>query len=177
VGIHELKDVRTATPADAAELADHVNAAYRGESSRAGWTTEADLIEGARTTRESLVQEMALPNRLFEILRDADGKILASVQLVRESSTCYLGMLTVRPTQQGGGIGKSFLAHSEAVAREWGCVRIRMTVINVRKELIAYYERRGYARTGVEIPFHGDPRFGGMQKVDFKMIELAKTIL
>jgi GNAT superfamily N-acetyltransferase len=85
-------------------------------------------------------------------------------------------MLTVRPTEQGAGIGKLFLAHAETVAREWGCARIRMTVIDRRQELIAYYERRGYARTGVEMPFHfDDPRFG-VPMAELKMVELAKAV-
>jgi GNAT superfamily N-acetyltransferase len=194
--------IRTASSIDAEELAAHVNAGYRGDSSRMGWTTEADLIDGTRTTADQLRAEMALPNVRFEILRDEAGAIVGSVELVRESKLdsegvrgfaasgevegvglrapsrpeCYLGMLTVRPTLQGAGLGKRMLEHSERVAREWGCSRIRMTVIDRRVELIAYYERRGYIRTGVKLPFHfDDPRFG-IAKVPLQMVELAKEI-
>lgn len=194
--------ILTATPADAAELAAHVNAGYRGDSSRAGWTTEADLVGGTRTDPVQLREEMATPGSRFEIMRDAEGKIVGSVHLVRETSSevekvrgfsasglvrdaaiippavagCYLGMLTVRPTLQGAGIGKLFLAHAEKVAREWGCARIRMTVIDRRVELLAYYERRGYVRTGAEHPFHfDDPRFG-VALLELRMVELEKKL-
>jgi GNAT superfamily N-acetyltransferase len=137
-------------------------------------------------------------------LRDVEGKIIACVELVREDNReeirgfkasgsiraegaaksatskggidCYLGMLTVRPTSQGGGLGKYFLEHSEKVARGWGCDRIRMTVIDRRPELIAYYERRGYVRTGVTMPFHFDDLRFGIAKVEIQMVELAKVI-
>jgi GNAT superfamily N-acetyltransferase len=191
--------IHTAKASDAEELAALVNSAYRGESSRAGWTTEADLVGGTRTDAAQLREEMKLPNGRFEILRDGEGKLLACVFLVREAPdtlgraegimrnagvsgasleapVCYLGMLTVRPAEQAGGVGKRFLAHAEKVARDWGCARIRMTVIDRRPELIAYYERRGYTRTGIVVPFHfDDPRFG-LPKVELNMVELAKSI-
>jgi GNAT superfamily N-acetyltransferase len=168
--------IETGSPRDAVELAAHVNAGYRGDSSRAGWTTEADLVSGTRTDAAQLIEEMAKPGSRFEIIRDEEGKILASVHLVREKETTYLGMLTVRPTKQGGGIGKVLLAHSEKIAREWGASKIRMTVIDRRAELIAYYERRGYSRTGVLLPFHfDDPRFG-VAKVELWLVELAKKL-
>ncbi|MBS1961223.1 MAG: GNAT family N-acetyltransferase [Bdellovibrionales bacterium] len=193
-------EIYTATAEDATDLAAHVNAAYRGETSRAGWTTEADLVSGTRTTADQLADEMKLPNVRFEVMRDREGKILASVELVLEDvpesgesaigtagaegvdsshvrgRVCYLGMLTVRPTKQGGGLGRRMLEHSEAIARAWGCPKIRMTVIDRRTELLAYYERRGYVRTGVEHPFHfDDPRFG-VAAVPLKMVELEKKI-
>ena len=155
----------------------HVNAGYRGESSRAGWTTEADLLDGTRTDPERLREEISKPNTRFEILRDPEGRILASVHLVHESpSTCYLGMLTVRPTKQGSGIGRRFLEHAEAVAREWGCTRIRMNVIDLRAELIAYYKRRGYVQTGPAMPFHFDDPRMGVPKVHLQMVELVKLV-
>lgn len=177
--------ISSATESDAEELSVHVNAAYRGDSSRAGWTTEADLLDGTRTDASQIRELIAKPDSVIEIVRDSGGELVACVHLVREpgnrgtpatASTCYLGMLTVRPTLQASGLGRLLLTHSEKVAREWGCRFIRMTVIDRRPELIAYYERRGYSRNGREYPFHSDdPRFG-MPRVDLRMIELIKPI-
>ena len=167
--------VATATSEDAVELAAHVNAGYRGEGSRAGWTTEAYLIDCTRITAERLREMMTEPDHRFEIMRNAMREIIASVELALEKApgsapVCYLGMLTVRPTLQGGGIAKRILGHAERVAREWGCDRIRIGVIDLRKELIAYYERRGFVRTGTLLPFHfEDPSFG-TPRVPMKLV-------
>ena len=173
--------VTTATAEDAAELAAHVNAGYRGESSRAGWTTEADLLDGTRISADRLRTEIAKVGHRFEVMRNSDGEIIASVELALEGRTgsapvCYLGMLTVRPTLQGGGIAKRILGHADRVAREWGCDRIRIGVIDLRKELIAYYERRGFVRTGVLLPFHFDDPSFGTPRVPMKLVELVRIL-
>jgi GNAT superfamily N-acetyltransferase len=86
-------------------------------------------------------------------------------------------MLTVDPARQAGGIGKLIMAHCDDVARAWGCRRMRMTVISVRAELIAYYERRGYAKTGLSEPFpENDPRFGLPKVRGLTFVELAKAL-
>ncbi len=145
---------RPATVSDAPAVVDLVNSAYRGDSSRAGWTTEADLLEGARITPTELEALIAAEGSL--VLLCFQGEDLAGcVHLKRlEDAEAYLGLFTVRPGLQGGGLGKAFLAEAEAAARQaWGSRRMTMTVITVRAELLAYYERRGYRRTGVVKPF------------------------
>jgi GNAT superfamily N-acetyltransferase len=187
--------ISTATVGDSSAIADHVNSAYRGDSSRAGWTTEADLLDGTRTDAAQIQDLISKNDSVIEIVRDERGALVACVHLVREpppevevstvignrgkpseDGTCYLGMLTVKPKLQASGLGRLLLNHSEEVARTWGCRRIRMTVIDRRPELIAYYERRGYARNGREYAFHGgDPRFG-IPRVELRMIELVKVV-
>lgn len=171
---------RNAEPRDCEKIAAFVNAAYRGESSKAGWTTEESLLGGQRTDSE----------KIRETLQDADSwivlcfqdsserKLLASVHLKKENArTLYLGMLTVDPTLQGGGVGKAVLTESEGVAKRLGCSEIRMTVIHLRTELIAFYERRGYAMTGAWEAFpENDPRFGIPKVKGMKLMEMKKKI-
>ncbi|MFN8010990.1 MAG: GNAT family N-acetyltransferase [Holophagaceae bacterium] len=145
---------RPAIPADAPALEALVNSAYRGDASRAGWTTEADLVTGARIDAPELVRLMEADGSLILLCLDG-GAIIGSVHLKRlDDATAYLGLFVVKPALQGGGIGKRFLAEAEATVRRlWGSARMTMSVITVRPELVAYYERRGYRRTDILHPF------------------------
>lgn len=139
-----------------------IERAYRGESARSGWTHEADLLGGQRTDPESLAAIIADPDQAILLAR-SEGKLQGCVQLSRvDEATAYLGLLTVDPAVQAGGLGKRLLAHGEDFVREnWQAQAMEMTVIKQRTELIAYYERRGYVSTGEYRPFpHGDSRFG-----------------
>lgn len=169
---------RTAAPADAAALVALVNSGYRGESSKKGWTTEADLLGGQRTDPEKMREMIVAEGSRVEMAFDADGGLLGCVHLKKESDgSCYLGMLTVDPARQAAGAGKAIMAHCEDAARAWGCSRMRMTVISVRAELIAFYERRGYRKTGVTEPFpEDDPRFGLPKVRGLTFAELAKPL-
>jgi N-acetylglutamate synthase-like GNAT family acetyltransferase len=168
---------RRAAASDAEALVPFVNGGYRGESSKKGWTTEADILGGQRTDPEKM-REMIEANAARVELAHEDGTLIGCVYLKQEpDGSCYLGMLTVDPARQAGGIGKLIMAHSDALAREWGCRRMRMTVISVRAELIAYYERRGYAKTGISEPFpEDDPKFGLPKVRGLTFIELAKAL-
>lgn len=169
---------RPAAAADAAAVVALVNSGYRGESSKRGWTTEADLLGGQRTDEGKMLEMIGAKGSRVELAFAPDGGLIGCVHLKKEADgSCYLGMLTVDPARQGGGLGKSILERSEAVAREWGCRRMRMTVIDVRAELIAFYERRGYAKTGKTEPFpEGDPRFGLPKVRGLTFAELAKPL-
>jgi GNAT superfamily N-acetyltransferase len=170
--------LRTAVASDAEALVPFVNGGYRGESSKKGWTTEADLLGGQRTDPEKMRGMIDAEDARIELARAEDGTLIGCVYLKKEQDgSCYLGMLTVDPARQAGGIGKLIMAHSDAVARAWGCRRMRMTVISARAELIAYYERRGYAKTGATEPFpEDDPRFGLPKVRGLTFVELAKAL-
>lgn len=169
---------RTAAPADAPALVALVNSGYRGESSKAGWTTEADILGGQRTDLEKMLEMIGGEDSTVELAFAGDGALIGCVHLKKEASgSCYLGMLTVDPKRQAGGVGRTMLEYSEKIARAWGCARMRMTVISVRAELIAYYERRGYAKTGATEPFpENDPRFGLPKVRGLTFAELAKPL-
>ncbi len=169
---------RAAGLPDARAVVDLVNSGYRGESSKRGWTTEADLLGGQRTDEGKMCEMIASKGSRVELAFSPDGSLLGCVHLKREADgSCYLGMLTVDPARQAHGLGKEIMARSEALAREWGCRRMRMTVISVRAELLAFYERRGYAKTGKTEPFpEGDPRFGLPKVAGLVFIEMAKPL-
>lgn len=144
-------------PAEAADLpALHtlIERAYRGESAKAGWTHEADLIEGPRTDMATLAAILADPNALL-VLALREGTVVGCVQITRCSpAVSYLGLLAVDPVLQSAGLGRQLLTTAEQEAvRRFGASRTELTVISVRAELIAYYERRGYALTGERRPF------------------------
>jgi len=173
--------LRVATPADAPALERLVNSAYRGNSSRAGWTTEADLLGGQRVDvaglRDTMLRGASRGDVVILVHEDADG-LAACVQLEPSDDGCYLGMLTTRPTSQGSGLGRRMLAAAEQYARQrFGTREMSMTVIVQRTELIAWYERRGYRRTGEFKPFpYGDKRFGEPQRPDLRFEVLRKSL-
>lgn len=144
---------RKAIASDAEAIADLVNSGYRGEGSRAGWTTEADYLVGKRTDANEVRDLVAESESLILLCFDGE-ELVGSVHLQRNADEAYLGMFVVDPRRQRRGIGKHFMKEAERrVAREWGAKRVAMTVITFRHELIAYYERRGYRRTGEFKPF------------------------
>lgn len=148
---------RTATAEDAAIVARLINSAYRGESSKAGWTTEADLIVGDRISPDGVRGLIAAPHSVVLLCEQGD-KIIGCVHLKKTAdAAAYLGLFVVQPTLQGQGIGKQFMEYAEQYAKDsWDVKSIWMTVVTLRNELIAYYERRGYRRTGNTHPFPKD---------------------
>jgi len=170
--------LEAATAADVERIVALVESAFRGDASRAGWTTEADLLDGRRTGSDEIAAILANPAQCILLEREPDGRLLASVVLRRDGEVAWLGMLSVRPTAQGGGIGRRVVAGAEDwVRRHWGSRRMRMTVIVQRTELIAWYERRGYRATGETAPFYyGDPRFGLPKRNDLSFIVMEKPL-
>lgn len=167
--------IRLATPNDLRFLDALVNSAYRGNSSRKGWTTEADLLDGIRTDIDSLQKLIADPAAVLLNHIDQTGRIQGCVYLKKKENRLYLGMLTVSPSLQAKGIGKQLLAAAELYAAKQGCTSIVMTVISVRNELIAWYRRHGYEPTGKTEPFPTDPKFG-VPKQPLHFIELEKQL-
>jgi ribosomal protein S18 acetylase RimI-like enzyme len=157
---------------DAPALNKLVNSAYRGDSSRQGWTTEADLLDGTRIDTHAIEELIKTPGTTL-LKYVEEGEILGCVELKKNESKLYLGMLTVRPHLQGKGIGKELLKAAEAEAKNQNCASIFMTVISVRKELIDWYMRHGFHLTGDRKPFaFNDPRFGmPKQKLEFVVLE------
>ncbi|MFD5464651.1 GNAT family N-acetyltransferase [Kitasatospora sp. NPDC127059] len=170
-------DFRTATLADVPALVALVESAYRGETSKAGWTSEADLLGGQRTDAEAVAEAVGHADGLV-LLAERDGELLACCQLERRGDRAYFGMFSVRPGLQGGGIGRAVLARAERLAgEEWGVGVMEMTVIEQRSELIAWYERRGFRRTGEYSPFpYGDERFGIPRRPDLRFERLIKEL-
>lgn len=169
--------LRLATASDVPSLVALVNSAYRGEGSRAGWATETDLIAGIRIDEERLATTMATEGNVV-LVHEEDGAIVACVHLEHRGTHGYLGLLTTKPTLQAKGIGRRMLESAEAWAvTHWQSREMHMTVVVQRESLIAYYERRGYSRTGETKPFpYGDDRFGVPRRPDLALLVLKKPL-
>lgn len=167
-----MKTFREANKDDIELINQLVNSAYRGESSKIGWTSEADLLGGQRTDPEKLLEMISDPSSQIQLVLE-ENHLLGCVYLRREAHALYFGMLTVKANLQNKGIGKILLEHVESLAKTWGLSVVRMDVIQQRKELIAFYERRGYRWTGLTAPFpEHDPRFGlPKTKLEFLIYE------
>ncbi|WP_098731712.1 GNAT family N-acetyltransferase [Brevibacterium epidermidis] len=165
--------------ADIPDYVALVSSAYRGEGSKQGWTTEADLLGGQRLDGPMAEEMLAEADSQILLARDGQGRAVASVY-VREpdDGAAYLGVLAVSPLGQGKGVGSALIGLAEAwVTENWGATAMRMSVINKRDELIAYYERRGYVRTGEVEPFpYGDERFGQPKVDDLEFVLLSKPL-
>lgn len=168
---------RVAAPADIATIVALVESAYRGEASRQGWTTEADLLDGQRIDAQGVAEVIARPDSRVMLAVDAQ-QVLACAHVECQHGSAYFGMFAVRPHLQGSGLGNALLGECERIAREdWQCARLRMTVISLRDELIAWYERRGYRRSGQFKPFpYGDARFGAPRRDDLRFEWLEKSL-
>jgi ribosomal protein S18 acetylase RimI-like enzyme len=168
---------RTATQDDVPSLVALIESAYRGQRSRAGWTTEADLLEGQRTDPEGVAAVVTEPGSIL-LIAERGGETVSCCQLEHRGAHAYFGMFAVRPSAQGGGLGRAVLAEAERRARaEWGASEMQMTVIRQREDLIGWYERRGYARTGTTTPFpYGDERFGIPLRPDLAFELLVKPL-
>ena len=158
--------------ADAPALNKLINSAYRGEESKKGWSTEADLLSGTRIDEAALRDLIQKPDTTF-LKYEEDGKILGCVELRIEGNKLYLGTLSVNPNIQNKGIGKKLLQAGEDHARKVGASTMRMTVIDGRQSLIDWYVRHGYRLTGERKPFEvPDERWGiPKQKLEFVVLE------
>lgn len=169
---------RTARPDDVTDVVALVESAYRGDSGRQGWTTEADLLEGQRTDEASVTELIRRPDSLL-LLAKLDDNLAGCCHLARrDGDRAYFGMFAVAPELQGTGLGGAVLAEAERTARDrWGAGWLRMTVISRREELLAWYRRRGYEPTGETEPFpYGDERFGIPLCDDLEFLVLEKPI-
>lgn len=170
--------LRLATLEDAARIQPLVHRAYRGEAARKGWTHEADLLDGNRIDVESVAAIVADPAQAV-VLAERDGAPVGCVQVTAKADAAgYLGMLSVEPELQGAGLGRRLVREAERVAVDrFGARRMEMTVIVQRTELIDWYERLGYVRTGETRPFPAtDPRFGLPKRDDLAFVVLERPL-
>ena len=164
---------RAATLAEATAIVALVESAYRGESGRRGWTTESDLVEGHRTSKWEVSRLITQPDSRV-ILAHRDDLLIGCCHLRKKKNSCAFGMFAVTPELQRAGVGKQLIQEAERVARdEYRCTQMELTVISVRAELIAWYERRGYLRTGKLRPFpagNGCTGFAPKRELHFELM-------
>jgi ribosomal protein S18 acetylase RimI-like enzyme len=170
---------RRATGTDVAAIVRLVDSAYRGEASRAGWTTEADLLDGQRTDAAAVAEMLQEPDSTVLLAEESGGQLVGCCRLERRpGAEAYFGMFSVQPLRQGEGLGRQVLAEAERIARDdWAATTMVMTVIAQRAELIGWYERRGYRRTGETQPFpYGNERYGIPRRPDLIFAVLVKPL-
>ena len=164
--------ISCAIPADISALTLLVNSAYRGEG---GWTHESHLLSGPRTNDTGIDELMRDTQSMILKYTDEQEVLVGCVYLQKQGSKLYLGLLSVSPERQGKGVGQDLLNSAVAYAREEGCTSIRITVISARHELIEWYERHGYKRTGEIEPFHAGEKFG-IQKQPLELVVLEREV-
>lgn len=176
------RSIRACMPDDYAAVIELVNAAYRGQGGQNGWTHEIGLVDGLRVTPDGLRETLMGPGEPIIYLLYESGVLRACVHLEGSRGpagepACHISMLAVRPGLQDQGLGRLMLDYAEAQGRTRGAQLARMTVVSVRETLIAWYERRGYRRTGETQPFpYDDPLFGTPQRPDLEFVVLEKQL-
>ncbi|GAB3638169.1 GNAT family N-acetyltransferase [Hymenobacter arcticus] len=164
-----------ATPADVPALADVINRAYRSEAASAGWTAEGHLLEGPRIDEATLQEMLAAPRTTLLKAETAAGSLVGCIYLEQQSKVLYFSMLAVVPEAQAHGLGRLLLEAIEMHARQAHCNLLKMSVLELRTELLAWYERRGYRRTGASEPFPATTRFGRPRQ-PLILLTLEKTV-
>jgi ribosomal protein S18 acetylase RimI-like enzyme len=169
------EQISKASLTDVPAINQLVNSAYRGDESKKGWTTEADLLDGTRIDEAALCDLIKRPDTTI-LTCEENESLLGCVELRKEGEKLYLGMLSVKPDIQGKGIGKKLLTAAEGFAKEQRCVKIFMTVISVRQELIDWYVRHDYQLTGEKKPFVVPDSRWGLPKQQLEFVVLEKSI-
>jgi len=162
-----IAKIRVAEATDVQAIVQLVNQAYRPNTGAVGWTHESNWVSGGRTSVDQVMDLLLKPDSMI-LLKSVNSAIVACVHIEKHGSISDIGMLAVNPSQQATGIGKQMLAHAEHYARtEYGAKKFAMLVISSRIELIAFYLRRGYKKTGVLMDYPitagvGIPKYSGM---------------
>ncbi|MGI4863676.1 MAG: GNAT family N-acetyltransferase [Janthinobacterium lividum] len=164
-----------ATLADVPALATLINQAYRGAATPQSWTSEAHLLSGPRISEAQLRDMLLAPAAVLLKQVAAADSLTGCVYLQRFATGLYLSMLAVAPAAQAQGVGRQLLTHAEAYARQQGCARITISVLSARPELLAWYERLGYRRTGAAEPFPDTTAFGQPQQ-PLTLLALEKAV-
>ncbi len=169
---------RFATEEDVPDVVALVRSAFRGEASRAGWTSEAHLVEGERTDEEIVRRLLGAPDSRLLVVRSEAGDAVACCHLeARGDGLAHLGMLAVVPAGQAAGTGRWLLAEAERTAAEvLGVQELEITVLAQQTALIAWYERRGFERTGETRPFPADGRLARALRDDLEFVVMGKRI-
>lgn len=168
--------ITKATITDVPTLNKLINSAYRGETSKKGWTTEANILEGKRTTEDELID--IIKEEKNTILKySKNNEIIGCVLLIEKENELYLGMLSVSPELQNSGIGKKLMHEAEIFALKLGLSKIVMTVISIRVELIAWYKRNGFVDTGAREPFPVSEVFSQTTTEPLEFMVLEKSVL
>lgn len=167
--------IRPATLCDANAISHLVNQAYRPEPGACGWTHESDLVAGQRTSAEQVAQTLNRPDSVI-LLGSNNADIVACVHVEKDGRSSHIGMLAVHPALQGTGAGKRMLAQAEHHARtHFSAEKFIMLVLSSRLELVAFYLRRGYQKTGMVMDYPLTAGVGTPRQADLTIEVLEKA--
>ena len=192
--------LRQAEIEDIEALEQLLNRCYR---QTAGWTNEADLVGGIRITQDELARIIENSKHYLFVYpktstgeRDGEetgellGCIAVDIKIDANEGGChkkaYIGMFAVHPELQGQGVGNVILQAAETFAQrhlqsevqetDKNMVRLTLSILSHRPELLAYYQRRGYQLNGNKMPFPNDGNNGEPKRQDLELLELEKII-
>jgi len=164
-----------ATLANAPAVAALIELAYRGPEAATGWTNESGILTGPRSSVGEVEALLRDGNSRFVTALE-DDRLVGSALIQRYAAGAYFGMFAIAPDRQAAGLGKAIIARCEDAACElWGAAYMKLTVISLREPLIAWYERRGYVRTGAREPFPFETATGAL-RTDFDLVVLQKPL-
>ncbi|WP_174984684.1 GNAT family N-acetyltransferase [Burkholderia lata] len=167
---------RVANEQDVAALVELVNAAYRPTTASAGWTHEAALVEGPRITSSQLTATLRAADTVL-LVAEIDGCIAGCIEVRKDGDAAYIGTLAVAPSKQDRGLGKALLTEAEQFAvRRWKSETAVMVVLSARHELIDFYLRRGYTRTGERSGYPFDAGVGRPRDETLTIETLTRNI-
>jgi ribosomal protein S18 acetylase RimI-like enzyme len=170
------KTFRAATKSDTEAISNLVNRAYRPDADFAGWTHESLLVAGNRINVTQVSEIMAKPDSAVLIGLN-DSELVACIHVEKNGDSSYIGMFAVNPLLQGAGVGKTMLAHAEQYAKNnFGSSKYCMVVMSDRSELISFYQRRGYQKTGMVMDYPLAAGAGTPKHADTKIEVLVKQV-
>ena len=109
------------------------------------------------------------------ILLDAaaaeNATITGCVYVEIKADRVYIGLLSVDPSRQRSGTGSRLMAAAEEHGREAGCRFADLRIVNIRQELPAFYQKRGYRESGTA-PF----TLGIVTKLPCHFVEMTKPL-
>ncbi|KAH8734223.1 acyl-CoA N-acyltransferase [Ilyonectria robusta] len=170
---------RIATLDDASQLQAMVESAFRAEDSRQDWTADMKLGESFRLDVKEIITQINKPDGAILMATDNNNNALVgSVEVFKRSDDlARISMLAVDQTCQRGGIGRQVLAYAEDYCQKtWGVNKLGLNALETRQELIKWYMRRGYEKTGETSPFPRDRVAELDLPEDLCFIELEKDV-
>ncbi len=170
----ETTTFREAKIEDIPQIVDLVNISYRSKEFK-GWTSEADIVKGDRINNAQVQELFQNDSKVFVMFKDEE--LIGCVHVHKQNDSCYIGMLTTHPNVQNMGIGKEILKLAEEHSiKNYSINCFEMSVLSVREELINFYERRGYKRTGDNEPYPVNANVGTPLSSEIQVLHLVKEI-
>ncbi|MCA1576211.1 MAG: GNAT family N-acetyltransferase [Acidobacteria bacterium] len=139
-----MTKIRIADSADDEKITEVINAAFK--------IAEEFFVDGNRITLEEVQRHRA--SGAF-LIAESDDAIDGCVYVEPRGERAYLGLLSVDPARQQGGLGSRLMEAAEEYCRERGARFMDIYIVNLRTELPVFYERRGYVENGTT-PFPAD---------------------